>query len=110
MRSTDDRHDICLACRGHGWKFHRSRRAWTVGTLSRGQAGANCQSSSTAGSRQSGNFCRGSGPEISGPLRRLAAMILSRDTSCKSSLRGKRLQAGWNNDVLAGILTGFSGN
>jgi predicted transposase YbfD/YdcC len=53
---------------------------------------------------------RGSGPEISGSLRRLAAMILSRDTSCKSSLRGKRLQAGWNNDVLAGILTGFSGN
>jgi len=38
MRSDDDRPDICLACRGHGWKFHRSRRAWTVGTLSRGQA------------------------------------------------------------------------
>lgn len=51
----------------------------------------------------------GSGPEISGSLRRLAAMILSRDTSCKSSLRGKRLQAGWNNDVLAAILAGFTG-
>jgi DnaJ-class molecular chaperone len=39
MCSTDDRQDICPACRGHGWKFHRSRRAWTVGTLTRGQAG-----------------------------------------------------------------------
>src|SRR6185437_14783688 len=28
----------------------------------RGQAGANCQSSSTFGRRQSGGFCRGSGP------------------------------------------------
>ena len=53
---------------------------------------------------------RGNGPEISGSLRRLAAMILSRDTSCKSSLRGKRLQAGWNDDVLAGILAGYSHN
>jgi predicted transposase YbfD/YdcC len=52
---------------------------------------------------------RGHGPEISGSLRRLAVMILSRDTSCKSSLRGKRLQAGWNTDVLEGILAGFSG-
>jgi predicted transposase YbfD/YdcC len=52
---------------------------------------------------------RRNGPEISGSLRRLVTMILSRDTSCKSSLRGKRLQAGWNTDVLQNILTGFSG-
>lgn len=53
---------------------------------------------------------KGHGPETSAMLRRLALSILAQDTSLKSSLRGKRLQAGWNNDVLAKILTGFSGN
>jgi len=51
---------------------------------------------------------RGNGPEIAGALRRLALSILQQDTSCPGSLRGKRLQAGWNNDILAKILTGFS--
>jgi predicted transposase YbfD/YdcC len=53
---------------------------------------------------------KGHGPETTAMLRRLALSILAQDTSLKSSLRGKRLQAGWNNDVLAKILTGFSGN
>jgi hypothetical protein len=35
--------------------------------------------------------------------------VLQRDTSLKSSIRGKYLQAGWNSDVLAGILSGFHG-
>ena len=43
-------------------------------------------------------------------LRRLALSILEQDTSLKSSIRGKRLQAGSNNDLLAKILTGFSAN
>jgi len=38
MPNSDAQQDSCLACRGHGWKFHRSRRAWTVGTLTRGRA------------------------------------------------------------------------
>jgi predicted transposase YbfD/YdcC len=53
---------------------------------------------------------KGNGPETTATLRRLALSILEQDTSLKSSLRGKRLQAGWNNNLLAKILTGFSGN
>lgn len=52
---------------------------------------------------------KGNGPETTAMLRRLALSILEQDTSLKSSLRGKRLQAGWNNNLLANILTGFSG-
>ena len=48
------------------------------------------------------------GPENLGLLRRLALSILQRDTSSKDSLRGKRLLAGWDEEVLLKILTGFS--
>ncbi|HEY6376105.1 MAG TPA: ISAs1 family transposase [Edaphobacter sp.] len=41
-------------------------------------------------------------------LRRLALSILRKDTSIKDSLRGKRLRAGWDEEVLLQILTGFS--
>jgi predicted transposase YbfD/YdcC len=50
------------------------------------------------------------GPEIAAVLRRLALSILQQDTTVKSSIRGKRLQAGWNTDILEGILTSFDGN
>ena len=53
---------------------------------------------------------KGNGPETTAMLRRLALSILEQDTSLKSSIRGKRLQAGWDNDLLAKILAGFSGN
>lgn len=53
---------------------------------------------------------KGNSPETTAMLRRLALSILEQDTTLKSSLRGKRLQAGWNEDLLAKILTGFSGN
>jgi predicted transposase YbfD/YdcC len=52
----------------------------------------------------------GSAPEIAAIFRRLALSILQQDTSLKSSIRGKRLQAGWNNDVLEAILTGNAGD
>ena len=52
---------------------------------------------------------KGNGPEISGMLRRLALSILKQDTSLKSSIRGKRLIAGWNEEALTKILAGFSG-
>jgi predicted transposase YbfD/YdcC len=41
-------------------------------------------------------------------LRRLVLSILQQDTSVKDSLRGKRLRAGWDDEVLLKILTGFS--
>jgi predicted transposase YbfD/YdcC len=41
-------------------------------------------------------------------LRRLVLSILRQDTSIKDSLRGKRLRAGWDEDVLLKIVTGFS--
>ncbi len=43
-------------------------------------------------------------------LRRLALSILRKDTSVKDNLRGKRLRAGWDEEVLLQILTGFSRN
>jgi len=42
-------------------------------------------------------------------LRRLALSILQQDTSSKESLRGRRLLAGWNEDILLKLLSGFSG-
>jgi len=48
------------------------------------------------------------GPANLGMLRRLALSILQQDTSSKESLRGKRLLAGWNEDTLLRILTGFA--
>ena len=51
---------------------------------------------------------KGNGPEIASMFRKLALNILQRDTTLKSSIRGKRLQAGWNNDVLEAILAGFN--
>jgi predicted transposase YbfD/YdcC len=47
-------------------------------------------------------------PEIAGIFRRLALSVLQQDTSLKSSIRGKRLQAGWNEEILERILCGFS--
>jgi predicted transposase YbfD/YdcC len=48
------------------------------------------------------------GPVNLGLLRRLALSILQKDTSCNDNLRGKRLRAGWDEEVLLKILTGFS--
>ena len=48
-------------------------------------------------------------PENLGLLRRLALSILSRDKTAKDSLRGKRQRAGWCEDFLLQILTGFAG-
>ena len=47
-------------------------------------------------------------PQNLSMLRRLALSILQQDTSVKDNLRGKRLRAGWDDDVLLQILTGFS--
>jgi predicted transposase YbfD/YdcC len=49
------------------------------------------------------------GPENLGMLRRLVVSILQQDTSCKASLRGKRLIAGWDDEALLKILALFSG-
>jgi predicted transposase YbfD/YdcC len=50
---------------------------------------------------------KGSSPEIAGIFRRLALSILQQDTSLKSSIRGKRLQAGWNEENLERIISCF---
>jgi hypothetical protein len=50
---------------------------------------------------------KGDGPEIASTLRRLALSILQQDTTLKESLRGKRLMAGWDEQVLARLLLGF---
>jgi len=43
-----------------------------------------------------------------GMLRRLALAILRQDSTVKDNLRGKRLRAGWDEEVLMQLLTGFS--
>lgn len=48
------------------------------------------------------------GPENLAMLRRLVVSILQQDTSCKASLRGKRLIAGWDDEALLKILAAFS--
>jgi predicted transposase YbfD/YdcC len=48
------------------------------------------------------------GPENLAMLRRLVVSLLQQDTSCKASLRGKRLIAGWDDEALLKILTAFS--
>src|SRR4051794_18345267 len=49
------------------------------------------------------------GPMNLAMLRRLALSLLQRDRSLKDSIRGKRLRAGWDDEVLLTMLTGFSG-
>jgi predicted transposase YbfD/YdcC len=49
---------------------------------------------------------KGSGPAITGYLRRLALSLVKRDTSDKSSLRLKRLKSSWCQDHLLRYLTG----
>lgn len=39
-------------------------------------------------------------------LRRLAISLLKQDTSSKASIKGKRMEAGWDNDFLMHIITG----
>jgi predicted transposase YbfD/YdcC len=53
---------------------------------------------------------KGSTPEISAALRRMALNILQRDTTLKENIRGKRLRAGWDETVLNNIYAGFSAN
>ena len=50
---------------------------------------------------------KGNGPEVASIFRRLAMTILQQDTTQKENIRGKRLMAGWNTDVLEQIFTGF---
>src|SRR3954470_97230 len=49
------------------------------------------------------------GPGNLAMLRRLAVSVLQQDTSCKASLRSKRLIAGWDDTVLLKLLAVFSG-
>lgn len=53
---------------------------------------------------------KGSAPEISAAFRRMALNILQRDTTLKENIRGKRLRAGWDEQVLNAIYAGFSAN
>lgn len=50
----------------------------------------------------------GHSPEISAAFRRMALNILQKDTTVKDSIRGKRLRAGWDDNVLDNIYAGFS--
>ena len=48
------------------------------------------------------------GPLNLSMLRRLVLAILQKDTTVKDNYRGKRLRAGWDDEVLLQIITGFS--
>ena len=49
-------------------------------------------------------------PENFGLLRRLALCLLKKETSSKRSIKGKRLRASWDDDYLARVLCGNTGN
>ena len=51
---------------------------------------------------------KGTSPEISAAFRRMALNVLQHDTTLKDSIRGKRLLAGWDDDVLDAIYAGFN--
>lgn len=51
---------------------------------------------------------RGTAPEISAAIRRMALNILQRDTTVRDNIRGKRLRAGWDESILDQIWAGFS--
>ena len=53
---------------------------------------------------------QGHAPENAALLRRLALSILKQDTRYSNSLRGKRLRAGWETEVLEHFLMIFAGN
>ncbi len=50
----------------------------------------------------------GTAPEISASIRRMALNILQRDKTVKDNIRGKRLRAGWDENVLERNWTAFS--
>src|SRR5512144_1633849 len=52
---------------------------------------------------------KGDAPENFGLLRRLALCLLKRDTSSKRSIKGKRLQAAWDDTYLLRVLCGNPG-
>ena len=45
-------------------------------------------------------------PENMGMLRRLALSLLKKAAFLKGGIQTKRLQAGWNEDILAKVLVG----
>ena len=53
---------------------------------------------------------KGSGPEVTACLRRMATNILKLDTTINDNVRGKRMRAGWNEQTLDQLIAGFIGN
>lgn len=51
---------------------------------------------------------KGNGAENFAILRHIAINLLKQEKTCKRSIKGKRLLAGWDNDYLFKVLSGFS--
>ena len=51
---------------------------------------------------------KGNGAENFAILRHIAINLLKHEKTCKRSIKGKRLLAGWDNDYLFKVLSGFS--
>ena len=53
---------------------------------------------------------KGNGAEVTSIFRRLALTLLQQDTTINDNIRGKRLRAGWDNEILDGLFQGFFQN
>lgn len=50
---------------------------------------------------------KGSGPEVSSAIRRLALSVLQRDTTIKDTIRGKRKRCGWDDQAFDRLIAAF---
>ncbi|RME58222.1 ISAs1 family transposase [Candidatus Parcubacteria bacterium] len=99
-QSTEDRYHIASIC-GAQRVLHAARSHWGIENKLHWVL-------DIAFDEDRHRLRKGHGPENFAILRHIALNLLKHETSLKRSIKGKRLVAGWNEDYLLKILSGFS--